>query len=43
LAIYFEKGYEHAKEQVLLFNPDAKVEELDPFKVIVDGELVDYE
>jgi septal ring factor EnvC (AmiA/AmiB activator) len=43
LAIYFENGFRRAKEQVLLFNPEAKVDELDPFKVIVDGELVDDE
>jgi septal ring factor EnvC (AmiA/AmiB activator) len=43
LAIYFDNGFRRAKEQVLLFNPEAKVEELDPFKIIVDGELVDDE
>jgi chromosome segregation ATPase len=43
LAEYFENGFRRAKEQVLLFNPEAKVDELDPFKVIVDGELVDDE
>jgi chromosome segregation ATPase len=43
LALYFENGFMRAKEQVLLFNPEAKVEELDPFKIIVDGELVDDE
>jgi septal ring factor EnvC (AmiA/AmiB activator) len=43
LAVYFENGFRRAKEQVLLFNPEAKVEELDPFKIIVDGELVDDE
>jgi hypothetical protein len=43
LAVYFENGFKRAKEQVLLFNPEAKMEELDPFKIIVDGELVDDE
>jgi len=43
LAVYFENGFRRAKEQVLLFNPEAKVDELDPFKIIVDGELVDDE
>jgi septal ring factor EnvC (AmiA/AmiB activator) len=43
LAMYFENSFSRAKEQVLLFNPEAKVEELDPFKIIVDGELVDDE
>jgi hypothetical protein len=43
LAVYFEDGFRRAKEQVLLFNPEAKVDELDPFKIIVDGELVDDE
>jgi hypothetical protein len=43
LAVNFENGFSRAKEQVLLFNPEAKVEELDPFKIIVDGELVDDE
>jgi hypothetical protein len=43
LAVYFENGFRRAKEQVLLFNPEAKVEELDPFKCVVDGELVDDE
>jgi septal ring factor EnvC (AmiA/AmiB activator) len=43
LALYFENGFMRAKEQVLLFNPEAKVEELDPFKIIVDGELVNDE
>jgi hypothetical protein len=43
LAIYFENGFKRATEQVLLFNPDAKVEELDPFKIIVDGKLEDDE
>jgi len=28
---------------VLFFNPEAKVDELDSFKVIVDGKLVDEE
>lgn len=41
LALYFDNGFERAKDQVLLFNPDAKLEELDPFKVIVNGELVE--
>jgi chromosome segregation ATPase len=43
LALYFEDDFMRAKEQVLLFNPEAKVEELDPFKIIVNGELVDDE
>jgi hypothetical protein len=43
LAVYFEDGFRRAKEQVLLFNPEAKVDELDSFKIIVDGELVDDE
>jgi septal ring factor EnvC (AmiA/AmiB activator) len=43
LAVYFENGFRRAKEQVLLFNPEAKVDELDTFKIIVDGELVDDE
>jgi chromosome segregation ATPase len=34
LAVHFENGFRHAKEQVLFFNPEAKVEELDPFKVM---------
>jgi hypothetical protein len=41
LAVYFENGFRRAKEQVLLFNPEAKVDELDPFKVVVEGKLVD--
>lgn len=43
LAQYFDDDFNRAKEQVLHFNPDAKVEELDPFKVLVNGELVDEE
>jgi septal ring factor EnvC (AmiA/AmiB activator) len=43
LAMYFEDGFMRAKDQVLLFNPDAKVDELDPFKIIANGELVDDE
>jgi hypothetical protein len=43
LAIYFENGFKRATEQVLLLNPDAKMDELDPFKIIVDGKLVDDE
>lgn len=43
LAVYFEDGFKRATEQVLLFNPGAKVDELDSFKVIVDGKLVDEE
>jgi hypothetical protein len=43
LAVYFENGFRRAKEQVLLFNPEAKVDELDPFKVVVEGKLVDDE
>ena len=43
LAIYFEDGFMRAKDQVLLFNPEAKVDELDPFKIIANGELVDDE
>jgi septal ring factor EnvC (AmiA/AmiB activator) len=43
LAIYFNDGFRRAKEQALFFNPEAKLEELDPFKVIIDGEFVDDE
>jgi hypothetical protein len=43
LAVYFQNGFKLATEQVALFNPEAKLEELDPFKVIVDGQLVDDE
>jgi hypothetical protein len=43
LALYFQNGFKLATEQVLLFNPEAKMEELDPFKIIVDGKLVDDE
>lgn len=43
LALYFDNGFECAKAQVLHFNPDAKVDELDPFKVLVDGKLIDEE
>jgi len=43
LAVYFDNGFNCATEQVLFFNPEAKVYELDSFKVIVDGKLVDEE
>jgi predicted SnoaL-like aldol condensation-catalyzing enzyme len=43
LAVYFESGFKRSKEQVLLFYPEAKMEELVLFKVVVDGELVDDE
>lgn len=43
LALYFDNGFEQAKQQVLVFNPEAKLDELDPFKVVVDGKLVDDE
>lgn len=43
LAQYFDDGFNRTKEQVLHFNPDAKVEELDPFKILVNGELIDEE
>lgn len=43
LALYFDSGFKRAKEQVLLFNPEAKMDDLDPFKVVVNGELVDDE
>lgn len=43
LAVYFENGFNRAAEQALLLNPDAKLDDLDPFKIIVDGKLVDDE
>jgi hypothetical protein len=43
LAVYFENGFKRATEQVLLFNPEAKMDELDPFKIIIDGKLEDDE
>jgi septal ring factor EnvC (AmiA/AmiB activator) len=43
LAVYFENGFKHATEQVLLFNPEEKMEGLNPFKVIVGDKLVDDE
>jgi len=43
LAFYFDNGFERAKAQILHFNPDAIVDELDPFEVLVDGMLVDEE
>lgn len=43
LALYFDNGFERARAQVLHFNPDANVSELDPFKILVDGKLVDEE
>jgi len=43
LAVYFDSGFKRATSQVLHFNPDAKVDELDSFKIIVDGKLVDEE
>jgi len=43
LALYFDMGFKLATEQVLLFNPEANMDEIDPFKVIVDGKLVDEE
>ena len=43
LAVYFNNGFKRATVQVLFFNPEAKVDEVDPFKVIVDGKLVDEE
>jgi len=43
LALHFDNGVEHAKVQGLHFNPDANVDELDPFKVLADGKLVDEE
>jgi hypothetical protein len=43
LAVYFENGFRRATEQLLLLNPDAKMDELDPFKIVVDGKLVEDE
>jgi septal ring factor EnvC (AmiA/AmiB activator) len=43
IAVYFENDFRRATEQVLLFNPEAKMDEPDPFKVIVEGKLVDDE
>lgn len=43
LALYFDNGFERALAQVLHFHPDAKVDELNPFKVLIDGKLVDEE
>jgi len=43
LALYFESGFKRATEHVLHFNPDAKVDELNSFKIVVNGELVDEE
>lgn len=40
LAVYFDNGFKRAIEQVLLFNPEAKMDELDPF---VGGKIVDDE
>ncbi|AES70287.1 hypothetical protein MTR_3g050960 [Medicago truncatula] len=37
LALYFDNGFERALVQVLHFHPDAKVDELDPFNVLIDG------
>jgi hypothetical protein len=43
LAVYFEDGFKRAAEQMLLFNPEAKLDELYSFKVIVNGKFVDEE
>lgn len=43
LALYFDNGFERALAKVLHFHPDAKVDELDPLKVLIDGKLVDEE
>jgi len=43
LAVYFDNGFKRATEQVLFFNPTVKVDGLDSFKIIVDGQLVDEE
>jgi len=40
LALYFDMGFKRAIEQVLLFNPEVNVDQVDPFKIIVDGKLM---
>lgn len=43
LAKYFNDDFKRAKEKVLHFNLDAKVDEFDPFKIPVDRALEDEE
>jgi len=43
LAQYFDDGFKRATQQVLHFNLEAKMDELDPFKILVDGKLVEEE
>jgi len=43
LGVYFDKGFQRAREQVIFFNPQAKVDELDSSKVILHGNFVDMD
>ena len=43
LHVYKNTLFNRAAEQALLLNPDAKLDVLDPFKIIVDGKMVDDE